>query len=179
MQAQGIVGKQQLSPLIASPTQPTVESAIKIKCEVFTSFYEEEIAAMEAALQWISTNTSSVQTSILIWTGSQSLCEALSWCSPRTTSISQWISFISSSTFIQWVPGHLNIPGNKLADRAVKETTTIESGTIHSTPVSCTFQVINDLVFDDPPSHGRTNQLYQHRKTSTDLQLQIINNTVV
>ena len=127
---------------------------------------------MEAALHWISTNANSVQTSIIICTDSQSLCEALSSYNPRTNSIQQCISSISSSIFIQRVPGYSNMPNNELADRATKEAATIESDTIHSIPISCTFQVINDLFCEDPPSHTRTNEIYQHRKTRTDQQQQ-------
>ena len=65
-----------------SPTQPTLVSTIKIKGRAFTDSYEEEIAAMEAALQWTYTNANWVQTSILICMDSQSLCEALSSCNP-------------------------------------------------------------------------------------------------
>ena len=125
---------------------------------------------MEAALQWTCTNANSVQTSILICTDSQPLFEALSSCNPQTTSIRQCISSISSSIFMQWVPGHSNIPGNDLTGRAAKEATTIEPDTIHPTPLSCAFQVINELFHDSPPSHTRTSKIYQHHKTSTDLQ---------
>ena len=65
-----------------SPTQPTLVSTIKIKGRAFTGSYEEEIAAMEAALPWTYTNANWVQSSILICTDSQSLCEALSSCNP-------------------------------------------------------------------------------------------------
>ena len=68
------------------------------------------------------------------------------------------------------MPGHSNIPSNDLADRAAKEATTIESNTIHPTPLSCVFQVINELFCDDPPSHARTSKIYQHCKTLNDLQ---------
>ena len=151
-------------------TQPTVISTIEIKGRAFTSSYKEEIAAMEAALQWTYTNAKSVQTSILTCRDSRSLCEALSSCNPRTTSICQCMSSISSSIFIQWVPGHSNIPGNDLADRAAKEATTIETNTICPTPLSCAFQVINELIRHGLPLHARTNEIYQHYKTSTDLQ---------
>ena len=106
-------------------------------------------------------------------TDSESLCEALSSCNPQTTSIRQCISSISSSIFIKWVPGHPNIPGNNLADRAVKEATTIESDTIYPTSISCSFYVINKLFRDNPPSHAQTSKIYQHCKTSIDL-LQIL-----
>ena len=84
-----------------SHTQPTVVSTIKIKGRAFTSSYDEKIAAMESALQWISTNANSVQTSILICTDSQPLCDALSSWNPRTISIRQCISSISSTIFMQ------------------------------------------------------------------------------
>ena len=125
---------------------------------------------MEAALKWTCTNANPVRTSILICTDSQSLCEALSSCNPRTTSIRQCTSSISSSIFIQSVPEHSNIPGNNLANRAAKEATTIESDTIYPTPLSCAFQVINELFRDGPPLHARKTKIYEDRKTSTDLQ---------
>ena len=128
---------------IASPTQPAIVSTIKIKGGASTSSYEEEISAMEAALHRIS---------ILICTDRQSLCEALSSCNLRTSSIRQCISSILSSILIQWLRWHFSTPGNELADGAAKEATTIESDTIHSIPFLCTFQVINDLFYDDPPS---------------------------
>ena len=97
------------------------------------------------------------------------LCEALTLYNPRSTSIHQCISSILSSIFIKWVPGNSNIPGDGLADRAVKEATTVD--TIHSTPhILCDFQVINNLFHDDPPSHACTNEIYQHHKTVTDQQ---------
>ena len=129
---------------MGSPTQLTVVSSIKIKSRAFTSSYEEEIVAIETALQWAFTSANSVQSSILICKDSQSLCEALSSCNPQTTSIRQRISSISSS---------------------------IEPDTIHPTPLSCVFQVINELFCDGLPSHARRSKIYQHHKTSTDLQL--------
>ena len=71
--------------------------------------------------------------------------------------------------FIQWVPAHSNIHSNDLADRAEKEGTIIESDTIHPTPVSCAFQVINDLFCNDPPSHVQISKICQQRKASIDL----------
>ena len=125
---------------------------------------------MEAALQWTYTYANSVQTSILIFMDSQSLCEALSSYNPQTTYNCQCISFISSSIFIKWILRQSNIPGNDLADRAAKEATTIQSVSIHPTPLSCAFQVTNKLFCDSPPLYGSTSKIYQHCKTSTDLQ---------
>ena len=49
------------------------------------------------------------RTPILFYTDSQLLCEALSSCNPGTSSIRPCISSISSSIFLQWVPGYSNI----------------------------------------------------------------------
>lgn len=76
---------------------------------------------MESDLQWISTNANSAHTSVLIYTDSQSLCEALLSSNPPKTSVCQSIPSISSTVFIQWIPGHSNIPGNDLADSSKKE----------------------------------------------------------
>ena len=122
-----------------SHTQPTVVSTIKIKGRAFTSSYDEKIAAMESALQWISTNANSVQTSILICTDSQPLCDALSSWNPRTISIRQCISSVSSTIFMQGyqdTPPFLAIT----TQTAAKEATTIESDIIHPSPVSCAFR---------------------------------------
>ena len=82
----------------------------------------------------------------------------------------QSISSTSSNVFIQWVPGNSNISGNGLANRAAKEATTVASDTIHSTPMSCAFQVIDEFFHDHLPSHVQTSKIYQHPKASTNLQ---------
>ena len=40
------------------------------------------------------------------------------------------INSISSSIFIQWIPGNSSIPGNKLANKEAKEATYIDTNTI-------------------------------------------------
>ena len=75
---------------------------------------------------------------------------------------------------------HLNLHGQSItmwstliiepSNHIHSSATTNEPDTIHPTPLSCAFQVINELFRDDPPSHAHTSKIYQHRKTSTDLQ---------
>ena len=55
----------------------------------------------------------------------QTVCQALISPHPRTFSIRNSISSISSSIFIQWIPGHSSIPGNDITDKAAKEVTLI------------------------------------------------------
>ena len=84
-----------------SPHQPEVVAIIKAKGRTFTSSYEEEAAAMESALSWTRTNANHHSFTILFCTDSKSLCEALISSHPRTFSIRNAFSSISSSIFIQ------------------------------------------------------------------------------
>ena len=142
-----------------SPTQPEVVNTVKAKGRTFTSSYEEKEAAKESASSWISTNANHPSTSILFCTDSKSLCEALISSNPPISSIHSCISSISSSIFMQWIPGHSAIPGNDLAEKAAKEATTISTNTI--LPVSFSF-------CDNPPAHERVALIYEHQKASGD-----------
>ena len=89
-----------------SPLQPEVVITIKTRGRPFTSSYEEAAAATKSALSWTSTNANHYSISVLFCTDSRSLCEALISSNPRTFSIHNSIKSISSSIFIQWMPGH-------------------------------------------------------------------------
>ena len=123
---------------------------------------------MESALSWTSTNANHPLISILFCTDSKSLCEALISSNPRTSSIHNSISSISSSIFIQGIPGHSAIPGNDLADKAVKEAITIAINTILPVFFSSSIQVINETIRYDPPAHNRVVLICKHQKTSRD-----------
>ena len=112
--------------------------------------------------------TPTIPQSPLSCTDSKSLCEALISSHPRTFSIHSSINSISSSIFIQWIPGHSSIPGNNLADKAAKEATTIASNTILPISMSSSIQVINDTIRDAPPTHERVAAVYHHRRVSRD-----------
>ena len=78
------------------------------------------------------------------------------------------INSISSSIYIQRIPGQCNIPGNELANKAAKKATTIATNTILPVSLSSSLQVITNKICDNPPTHDRVTQIYQHWKTSGD-----------
>ena len=75
-----------------------VVTTIKTKEQTFNSSYEEEAAAMESELSWKLTNANHPSISIFFCTDIKSLCEALISSYPRTFSIHNSISSISSSS---------------------------------------------------------------------------------
>ena len=85
-------------------------------------------------------------------TDSKSLCEALISSHPQTFSIHNSVNSILSPIFIPWISGHSAIPGNDLADRAVKEATTIATDTILPISLSRSIQVIKETICDVPPT---------------------------
>ena len=123
---------------------------------------------MESALSWRSTNANHPSTSVLFCTDIKSLCEAHISVSPRTFSIHNSINSISSSVFIQGIPGHSAILDNDLADEAAKKSTTIATDTILPVSLSIFIQVINEIFHDTLPTHKRVALVYQHRRVSHD-----------
>ena len=151
-----------------SPFQPEVVTTIKTKGRTLTSSCMDKATAIESALTWTSTNANHPTITILFCTDSKSLCEPLISSYPCTSPIHTSINSISSSIFIQWVPGHSDIPGKELVNKATKEATTIVTDTILPISFLNFIQVINEKIYDNPPSHKCVTQVYQHQKASQD-----------
>ena len=107
-----------------SSVQPEMVTTIKTKIRTFTSSYKQEVDAMEAAAKQVPMPT------ILFCMDSKSLWESLISSNLRTYLFHNSMNSLSFSIFIQWIPGRSTILDNELADKTVKEATTIATTTI-------------------------------------------------
>ena len=120
-----------------------------IKGAKFTSSYEEEHEALNQALEWTATEAEE-SAHVVIATDSQSICKAI-------LNHGDGIGDIKSS--IQWVPGHVGVPGNELADAAAKNAAKIPGEGREVSYESIKAQV-NLRIRDPPMSHARTRKVY-------------------
>ena len=140
------------------PSAPTVVHVIKEKGARFTCSYEEEVRALEIALDW-ATEECSETDSIAVFTDSQSLCEGLLGTSPRLDTLRFRLRNISFELTIQWIPGHKNIPGNNLADETAK-LAAASPGPHKPIPYGSACSQIRMTTKDPPVQHARTRAIY-------------------
>ena len=108
------------------PENPVTIDKIKTKGRIITSSYEEEKEAMDSAIKWLEKNNVEEHDKVLICTDSQSLTAALDNESPDVASMCRRLDAMDRHIDIQWVPGHMDIPGNELADNFANEATELE-----------------------------------------------------
>ena len=144
--------------------QPAVLETLREKGRKFTSSYEEEKAAMTIAAKWLATNKAERK---LICTDSQSLTQALSMNSTDTTKVLESLNTIQGQVTIQWIPAHIDIPGNELADTAAKEATLLEGP---SPPISfSTVKAVATRMIKDPElTHDLIKRSYSKFSTKRD-----------
>ena len=98
----------------------------------------------------------------------KALCEAL--VRPTVGPVAELkdhLQSLQSNTTIQWIPGHANIPGNELADKAAKEATLL-----NDPPAKISFESIKNYIkrsiVDPPIKHTRTAEVYKDFSNKTD-----------
>ena len=141
-----------------NPERPSVTKTLKIKGASVTSSYDEEVRAMELALDWIESNIyRSIK--VCIVTDSQSLCQSIRDDDPELDQMRSRLRNLVCKLTIQWCPGHAGVAGNELADTAAKQAAELEGP---SAPISFDSikAEIKKATRDPPPTHERTKLVY-------------------
>ena len=147
-----------------SAGSPSILEKISKKGSRMTSSYGEEWLAFELALDWIEANT---PTSVCVVTDSQSLCQAIQGVGPDLDQLRLRLRNSPSLIFIQWVPGHSNIPGNEVADEEAKKAADSE-GTFHPVLLKSAFNFCRKSSRDPPSANKTVREVYQHISKSKD-----------
>ena len=108
------------------PASPHIIETILLRGAALTSSYGEELRALEAAAIWLT--ETSQRGNIVICSDSQSLLRAVVGRSRDTATIREHFAELSDRLTLMWVPSHVGIPGNELADEAAKVAATEAEG---------------------------------------------------
>ena len=103
-------------------------------------------------------------------TDSQSLCHALNGHSPVVEYLKQQLDLCPGKITFQWIPGHVNIPGNELADTNAKSAASQETPP-RGTTLRGSIPLIRDSIKDAPPSHPRCAAVYSEFNVTRERQI--------
>ena len=148
---------------------PLALETIMLKGAAITSSCEEEIRAAEGAIEWINNNPIVEPTdTVLIATDSQSMCKGLIALNPEFDTILNLLDHSPCcSVVFQWVPGHVNIAGNELADEAAKHATKLEEPH-QPTAWNAIAAEVNRIIPPQLPTHKRCIAVYSFLKKSME-----------
>ena len=137
----------------------------------FTSSFEEECAALELAITWISENCIPTSRPLII-TDSQSLCKAISGYNPVISHLRSRLENCGATVGIQWVPGHCGINGNEMADQAANEAR-LQPTSNRDTSYKGIIPAIKQSIKDPPcrPKYNYVAEAYSKYSKSKEKQL--------
>jgi len=138
---------------------PTVVDTLRQRGRVITSSYAEENDAMLLALEWIAQNRPQGMT--VICSDSQSLLKAISNAPDDSLLIRRILSELPGRVVLQWIPGHVDVPGNEAADAAAKESAAITDAPPQPVCLSSALSFINRNIQEPPIKHARTAAVYE------------------
>ena len=138
--------------------QPTIVANLQQRGAAITCSYDEELRAMQMAVDWSNNNVPD-NSSVTVFTDSQSLCIALKGTSPAVDRLRRAISTAKPHITIQWVPGHCGVPGNEMADEAAKAAASKPGPSGHISYKALCAAIKLECV-DPPPTHLRTKNVY-------------------
>ena len=145
---------------------PTVVEVWKRRGSPLTCSFEEEKEAMSMAVQWIISNES--EDTVVICSDSQSLLKAIASESDETSDIIAKLLQVKGYVVIQWVPGHMDIPGNEAADQAAKAAATITEDPPRPVSLASALSCVSRSIQDMPIEHPRTALVYKKFNQAKD-----------
>ena len=141
------------------PANPQVIEELLLKGAALTSSYEEELRAMEGAAMWLLKHD--IQTDTLICTDSQSLVRAMDGGSPDTAHVREIFAALPCGISVKWIPAHVGVPGNELADSSAKIAAAQAEGPGSGVSLSSAVALIKRDTSDPPTAHPRLTQTYR------------------
>jgi ribonuclease HI len=125
--------------------------------------HDAEMAALQTAAEWMETQTQQTNGKICICTDSQAAVTALNNGGATRPSLNKSLRRAGVRTILQWIPGHVEIPGNDAAYRLAKEASG-EPLPSHAIPFPISFEAAKararQFSSPPPPTHERIKATY-------------------